>query len=97
MKESEDEDDIEDAEDIKSLAQRLLEVLPQVFTSSESESEEPSILFHDDLSFQNILIDDDGKMVAVIDWECVSALPLWRACQFPAFLEGRAREGRTSP
>ena len=45
---------------------------------------------HDDLSQQNILVDkDNGKLTAVVDWECVSALPLWKACQLPEFLESR--------
>jgi len=33
-----------------------------------------------------------GKLTAVIDWECVSALSLWRACQIPVLLQGRGRD-----
>ena len=50
------------------------------------------MLFHDDLSMQNTMVDDDGQLTTVIDWECVSAMPLWRACQVPALLDQRARE-----
>ena len=41
---------------------------------------------------QNIMVDDSGQLTAVIDWECVSAVPLWRACQLPQLLQGRRRD-----
>lgn len=41
---------------------------------------------------ENILVDEDGILTAIIDWECVSVLPLWRACQLPRLIEGRTRE-----
>ena len=90
LKTSDDEDEIEDAEFAKDLAEKLLQVLPTVFPPDSAEAE-PSVLFHDDLSMQNILVDEGGKMTAIIDWECVSALPLWRACQLPELLEGAVR------
>ncbi|KAF1940271.1 kinase-like protein [Clathrospora elynae] len=93
LKASDDEDDIEDAEFTKELAGLLTQAIPDVFSARLSEAE-PSVLFHNDLSMQNILVDGDGKLTAVIDWECVSAVPLWRACQFPQFLEGRARDDK---
>lgn len=40
---------------------------------------------------QNILCDSDGKITGIIDWECISALPLWIACSLPEFLTGRDR------
>ncbi|KAF2497474.1 kinase-like protein [Lophium mytilinum] len=64
---SEDEDDIEDAETAKESAERILEILPSVFPPDEPVS---SVLFHDDLSWQNILVDEAGKITAIIDWEC---------------------------
>jgi hypothetical protein len=39
---------------------------------------------------QNILVDGDGEITGIIDWECVSTLPLWRASA-PVFLKGRDR------
>jgi hypothetical protein len=86
-----DEDEIEDAEAALDLAKRLLEILPTIFLPNVSTGE-PTMLFHDDLSMQNIMVDDDGQLTAVIDWECVSAMPLWRACQVPALLDQRSRE-----
>lgn len=49
------------------------------------------MLFHDDLNQHNILVDDRGVLTGVVDWECLSALPLWRACDYPSFLEGTPR------
>jgi aminoglycoside phosphotransferase (APT) family kinase protein len=86
-----DSDEIEDAQNAKILAERLLQLLPRVFPTTDPIPE-PSMLFHDDLSSRNILIDDDdGTITGLVDWECVSALPLWKACAFPAFLKGRKR------
>ncbi|KAK1965744.1 hypothetical protein LY78DRAFT_703473 [Colletotrichum sublineola] len=53
---------------------------------------EPSVIYHDDMSRHNILVDDEGALTAVVDWECVSALPLYIACQYPPFLQGRPRD-----
>lgn len=97
IKESDDEDEIEDAQTAQDLAERLLGHLPQIVPPPASSddrivSSENSVLFHDDLSMQNILVTEHGQISAVIDWECVSALPLWRICQIPAFLQGRERD-----
>lgn len=90
IKTSDDEDDIEEAEDAKEIAERLLKLLPNIFPLN-TNTPKLSILFHDDLSMQNILCDGDGKITGILDWECVSALPLWRACELPEFLTGRDR------
>lgn len=91
LRTSKDESNIEDAEFAKELASELLEVLPAMFAPS-AVGIEPTILFHDDLPMQNIIVDDDGALTAIIDWECVAALSLWRACQLPLLLEGRRRD-----
>lgn len=92
LRDSDDEDDIEDAEHARDIAQRLQEMLPSIFP--QGRTAESTSLYHDDLSMQNILVDEAGNLTAVIDWECVSALPLWRACQIPALLARRARPSR---
>ncbi|KAJ9661751.1 hypothetical protein H2201_006422 [Coniosporium apollinis] len=81
----------EDAENARDLAQRLFALPPQAFPP-QSISPEPTILFHDDLSERNVLVSEEGRLTAVVDWECVSALPLWRTCQVPAFLHGLDRD-----
>ncbi|KAI0846652.1 kinase-like domain-containing protein [Daldinia vernicosa] len=47
---------------------------------------EPTMLWHDDISLDNILVDENGILVGIIGWSCVSCLPLYEACQLPAFL-----------
>jgi hypothetical protein len=82
---SDDKDDIEDALFAQNLAEELAQELPKVFPP-EGAGDEYNILFHDDLSTQNIMVDEEGRLTAIVDWECVSAVPLWRACQIPEFL-----------
>ncbi|PVI03917.1 kinase-like protein [Periconia macrospinosa] len=91
LKKAEDEDDQEDAEDRLSVAQKLLNLLPTVFPPKE-EGSEPTCLCHSDLHLNNIFVDENGTITAVLDWECASALPLWYATMVPKFLEGGARE-----
>jgi hypothetical protein len=86
-----DEDELEDAERTLTLAKKLLELLPTIFLPNVSASES-TMLFHDDLSMNNILVDENGQLTAVLNWECVSFVPLWRACQFPRLLEERIRK-----
>lgn len=38
------------------------------------------------------MVDEKGVITAVIDWECVSTMPLWAATQMPEFLRGVDRE-----
>ena len=86
-----EEDNVEDAKEPLQLIRRLKNH-PSEFFPVDSENAEPSMLFHDDLSKHNILINDEGALTGVVDWECVSALPLWKACYYPAFLVGRPRD-----
>jgi thiamine kinase-like enzyme len=75
------------------LAFAFTDQVREVFSEDAVEPDHVKIiLFHDDLSMQNILVGEEGSLAAVIDWECVSALPAQRACQFPQLLEGRAQE-----
>ncbi|KAK4246190.1 phosphotransferase enzyme family-domain-containing protein [Corynascus novoguineensis] len=88
--EDEDEDDLEELEHIMDIISRLRRHLDDFFPPPGSEPERTMIL-HDDLSRQNILVNDDGNLTAVVDWECISALPLWIACQIPPLLQGKPR------
>ncbi|KJZ78297.1 hypothetical protein HIM_02335 [Hirsutella minnesotensis 3608] len=87
---SQDEDEVEDAERTLAIVQRLQDVLARIFPNSSADTE-PSVLFHDDLSRHNILVDEAGALTGVLDWECVSALLLWKACSYPEFLTGLER------
>ncbi|KAJ8116107.1 hypothetical protein OPT61_g2396 [Boeremia exigua] len=88
-----DEDEIEDAEFAHNLAQQLCELLATVFLPSASATE-ATVLFHHSLSMYNISIDGDGNLSEVMDWECVSAVPVWRACRLPELFEERVREAK---
>lgn len=86
-----DEDDVETAETTQELVTRLQRSLPDIFPDTD-EGQEHFSLCHDDISQQNILVDNSGHLAALVDWECVAVLPLWKTCQFPSFLVGRDRE-----
>ncbi len=85
-----DEDDIEDMEIAQQLLHRLRKHLDSFFPL---EWEEFS-LFHDDISRQNLIVDSKGKLQALVDWECVSAMPSWKACQIPSFINTLERTER---
>lgn len=51
-------------------------------------------MVHDDLSSQNILVNESGEFTAVLHWECVAALPVWKACDYPEFLQEKTRHVR---
>ncbi|KAK6507837.1 hypothetical protein TWF481_006259 [Arthrobotrys musiformis] len=77
-----DEDDKADAVRFKSVAQRLLNQIPQFVPANEK-----FVLHHDDINAGNLLVDPDtGDLTGIVDWECVSVLPAWKSCQLPCFL-----------
>lgn len=88
---AEDDDDREDAEEILGSAQRLLSLLPKAFPEDQ-EDDVATALYHDDLNLHNILVNEQGEITAVVDWQCVSAMPLWMATKIPKFLVGERRE-----
>ncbi|KAL6407258.1 putative kinase-like protein [Ilyonectria robusta] len=75
---------------VRSLAcaQKLCRLLPKFFPPSTREE---TVLWHHDLSDNNILVSDSGALAAIVDWECVSVVPMWRARDIPKFLRGRKR------
>ncbi|KAF2255934.1 kinase-like protein [Trematosphaeria pertusa] len=91
LEKTEDEDDKEDAEEVLFVARKLLSLVPKVFPSTLDESETTG-LYHHDLHLNNILVNEEGEITAVLDWECVSALPLWMLTKVPKFLDEPVRE-----
>jgi aminoglycoside phosphotransferase (APT) family kinase protein len=88
-----DEDDLEDLENTMDIITRLRRHLDDFFPPPSPGLEpERTMILHDDLSRQNTLVDDHGNLTAVVDWECISAVPLWSACQIPSFLQGKLRD-----
>ncbi|KAJ5513098.1 Aminoglycoside phosphotransferase [Penicillium fimorum] len=91
---SDAECEVEDAARTLKIIEKLKVLLPLVFPTDDDDDDddlEPSMISHDDISRQNILVDDSGKLTGLLDWECVSAVPLWKACDYPSFLEQRPR------
>lgn len=54
---------------------------------------EPTMLWHNNLSTDNILVDPEThRLTGILDWDCVSCIPVPLACDWPAFLsEGQHR------
>ncbi|TGO40768.1 hypothetical protein BHYA_0032g00490 [Botrytis hyacinthi] len=77
-----DEDEVEDAQDARILAERLLKLVPSIFSTAGSIPEQ-FVLFHDDSSLRDILADNGGTIARILDWDCVFTLPAWKACVFP--------------
>ncbi|KAF6819441.1 kinase-like protein [Colletotrichum plurivorum] len=90
--------DVTDKEEEKFGLENKLEVISRLrhhladFFPAGSLEPEPSVIFHSDMNSGNVLVDQTGKLTAVVDWECVSALPLWAACEYPEFLIGRPND-----
>lgn len=91
QKNSEDEDDQKDAEYTLKISRKLGTLLPKIFPPIQNPPDR-AVLWHEDLSLSNILVDEEGCITAIIDWECVSAMPRWTATKMPKFLEGPSRE-----
>ena len=88
-----DQTEREYAEGILRVARKLLRLLPKIFPAVV-HPDERTVLWHDDLSLMNLMVDDTGRITAVIDWESVSTMPRWVASQMPEFLRGAVREER---
>ncbi|CAI7571592.1 unnamed protein product [Penicillium palitans] len=95
-RDSDDEAEVEDATRTLQIIKNLKSLIPLVFPTDDV-GPEPSIISHHDLSRHNILVDDSGELTGVLDWECVSAVPLWKACSYPSFLEERPRYSEPVP
>jgi hypothetical protein len=92
-KTSDIEDEIEEAQTLKKVAEELAAELPNAFPQNLA-SPETTVLFHYNLDENSIMVDDQGKLTAISSWEFVSAVPQWYACQYPSLLQGRTREDK---
>lgn len=91
-----DEDDIEDMEAARKLLERLRKQLSSFFPSDAGDCEEFA-LHHNDISRHNLIVDSKGKLKALVDWECVSVMPLWKGCQIPSFIDTPERTEKPDP
>ena len=90
------EGDMEDIERLLRLIPRLRTQLPTIFPLEPSKPEEFA-LHHDDISRHNLIVDETGKLQGLVDWECVSVLPLWKGCATPTFLARKKRAEKLDP
>ena len=88
---SDDEDELESAERTLDIVTRLKPLVDRIFPADQP-GEEQSVFLHHDLSNHNVFVDDEGALTGLLDWEYVSAVPLWKACDFPSFLVEKPRE-----
>lgn len=81
--------DAEDREDrkrldvVRSYHGELLELASALAASSDLKPLFPLRLH--DLHESNIMLDDDGNLLAIIDWEFTSTAPIWEVAQYPKF------------
>ncbi|KAI1791881.1 hypothetical protein LXA43DRAFT_382845 [Ganoderma leucocontextum] len=65
---------------------RLAEKLPSLLQRLSSSIYRRCILSHDDLNETNVLVNSDGDITGIIDWEYHSARPVVLAAQYPCYL-----------
>ncbi|KAH8589641.1 phosphotransferase enzyme family-domain-containing protein [Bisporella sp. PMI_857] len=84
-----DEKLAEDGVEVLNTFSNLEQVIPRIFSSTDV-SEDVKVLWHDDLSGMNILVDPvSHKLTGVFDWESVSIVPAWETeGGVPYFLRG---------
>ena len=70
-RESKEEDNLEEL--VQQVTLRLTKELPKPFTEND-KTHEPTVLFHDNLSAQNILVDENGVVTAALDWGLASGM-----------------------
>jgi hypothetical protein len=80
----EDEDDLEHYEDIQTVLSGVRVIIPRFFP----DVSESTILCNRDLSTSNILVNNEGDLISIVDWECVTTFPKYAAVQLPQFLKG---------
>jgi aminoglycoside phosphotransferase (APT) family kinase protein len=97
--EDEDEDELERARRVRILIKKLRWMVTKTFPAGEAPGAEaePSVIYHDDLSQSNIMVDSSGALTGIIDWECVSTVPLWKACEVPDFLNDELNTREVCP
>ena len=73
-----------------SCIKRVTDRLPKLFSKDEPEQ---YMLFHQDLSGNYILVDEDHNISGIIDEECIHMVPFWVECQIPNFLRNQQVDG----
>ena len=73
--------------EVEEGAHKLLRLFIEWSVAAGKTEEKPFVLAHADLDYQNILVNNDGSLAGIIDWDGVAAVPRYIGCQsFPKFL-----------
>lgn len=91
-----DEENADEAKTLQHIVQRLQQHLLTFFPPEEDGLEEYT-LHHHDISSQNLLVDKEGHLTALVDWECVSTVPVYKTAEWPDFLAGPDSEFEDYP
>lgn len=69
----------------KMLAEDVKGLIPRILKGTTADTE-PFVLYHHDLNTGNDMVDKEGNVTGILDWEMISTVPLWHAAQLPPFL-----------
>ncbi|KAI1069136.1 hypothetical protein LB507_006102 [Fusarium sp. FIESC RH6] len=89
-----DEFDLTMTKHYLGIVNRLRQLIPTLFSDTTPER---TVVWHDDLSLSNMIIDEDGNLNGIIDWECISTIPIWAATDTPSFLRSQDRHDEPRP
>lgn len=84
-----DEDDWYNGNDftgIPKVCHTLLSVLP-VILLQDPPAKEQTVLFHFDISVRNVLVDDSGNPIGLVDWEIISTSPYESLQPYPVLFD----------
>ncbi|KAE8137446.1 hypothetical protein BDV38DRAFT_282993 [Aspergillus pseudotamarii] len=75
-------------EDVLDTCYSLEKLVPYIFPPPGGQHE-AKLLYHDDLSASNIMVDPvTYRVTGIVDWECVSIHLAWEVTEYPFFLRG---------
>jgi hypothetical protein len=80
--------DLEQRGRILSMATNLRGLAAIICPGLSMHLPERSCLYQDNLSLDNILVDAEGEITGIVDWEFASCLPYWVCTRMPRFLRG---------
>lgn len=78
------------------VAELLADFLPEICATFTFTSMKTA-LWHDHLSFDKLLVDDQGRISGVLDWTVAFVSPLWYRTKHPRFLDNIEREEKPHP
>lgn len=78
---------IEYHQGVMRVTRKLADLLPKLFPSVVALPER-TYLWHDDLNSQNIFVDDQFNVTAILGWDFAICGPVWASTRFPNFLDG---------